>query len=148
MNINLSHNFSVCSIALVELITRHRWWTNHSQAVSKSGKIPSLNSISISSSLVGFTVFGGMGREPKKTPPLRLPDLALICGYLIHPTLSKVGKHLMIYSFLIAPKGLLLSNLSNPQIVRCHSNSVKEAKAKLKGFSVALISRLPIGGAI
>jgi hypothetical protein len=89
--------FLSCKIPLVDLNNRQRWWIKQPLAVSKSGKLTSLNYISISSSLMGFTVFGGMGREPKKTPPLRFPDLALFCGYPIHPTLSKVGKTLMSY---------------------------------------------------
>jgi len=140
--------FLRCKIPDVDLNNRQRWWIKQPLAVSKQGNSTSLNSISISAPLVGCTVFGGMGREPKKKPPLRLPCLALFCGYPIHPYFLQQGKFRMTYSFLVAPNGSLLSALSNPQIVRCHSNSVKEAKAKLKGFSVALISRLPIGGAI
>jgi hypothetical protein len=132
----------------IELTTRYCWWINHPQAFSKSGKSISLNFQSTSPSLVDSVVFGGMGREPKKTPPLRLPDLARVCGYPIHPTLFKVREILMIYSFLVAPKGSMLSTLSNPQIVRCHSNSTKEAKAKFKGLPVALITRHQSGGAI
>jgi hypothetical protein len=54
----------------------------------------------------------------------------------------------VIYSFLVVPKGSILSALSNPQIVRCHSNSTKVAKAKLNGLPITLIARLPSGGAI
>ena len=106
------------SIGFVELTTQQRWWINHPQAFSKLGKSTSLNSISISSPLMGFTVFGGMGREPKKTPPLRLPDLALFCGYPIHPTLLKVRELFMSYTnhTTLNPLSLTTSNLSGGAI--------------------------------
>ena len=136
---------SIGSIFFVDLNNRQRWWIKQPLAVSKSGKLTSLNSISISTPLVGFTVFGGMGREPKKTPPLRLPSLARTCGYPIHPNLFIARGITMIYSFLIAPKGSLLSALSHPQIIRIQSNSVKSAQVVLNGVPAALISRIPVG---
>jgi hypothetical protein len=96
---------------------------------------------------VGITVFGGMGREPKKKPPLRLPGLALFCGYLIHPVLYSARGIIMIYSFLIAPKGSVLSTLSNPQIIRIQCESVKSVKVVLNEIPAALISRIPVGRA-
>jgi hypothetical protein len=147
-NSRLLPAFLRCNISLIELVTRYCWWISHPQAFSKQGTSTSLNYQSISPSLVDFAVFGGMGREPKKTPPLRLPCLARTCGYPIHPYFLQQGKFLMIYSFLVAPKGSMLSTLSNPLIVRCHSDSTKEAKAKFKGLSVALITRHQSGGAI
>lgn len=140
---------SIGSIIPTGLDTQYiSWWIRHPQAHSKSGKSTSLNSLTISSPLVGFTVFGGMGREPKKTPPLRLPDLARSCGYPIHPTLLKVRGITMIYSFLIAPKGTLLSNLNKPTIVRFSCSSAAIAKAALNGIPAALISRIPTGRAL
>jgi hypothetical protein len=53
----------------------------------------------------------------------------------------------MIYSFLIAPKGSVLSKLSNPQIIRIQCESVKSAKVVLNGMPAALISRIPAGRA-
>jgi len=145
---NLLPRLLGCSILHIELTTRLSWWINHPQASSKSGKSISLNYQSISPSLVDLAVFGGMGREPKKTPPLRLPDLALFCGYPIHPTLSKVREIHMIYSYLVGPKGSILSNLSRPNIIRFKCNSNKDAKAALNGIPAALISRIPTGRAI
>ena len=102
-----------CSILVVELVTRHRWWISHPQAFSKQGKSTSLNYQSISPSLVDFAVFGGMGREPKKTPPLRLPCLARTCGYPIHPYFLQQGKFFMSYSNLttLNPFCIILSIL-------------------------------------
>jgi len=97
---NLLPRLLDCSIPLVDLNNRQCWWIKQPQASSKLGKSISLNSISISSPLVGCTVFGGMGREPKKTPPLRLPSLALFCGYPIHPNLFIARGIPMIFSFL------------------------------------------------
>ena len=150
INARLLHTFLSCKIPSVDLNNRQRWWIKQPLAVSKLGEkiSPSYFKLSDFTPLVSFAVFGGMGREPKKTPPLRLPSLALFCGYPIHPNLFIARGIIMIYSFLIAPNGSLLSALSNPKIVRCHSSSTKEAKAKFKGLPVALISRLPVGGAI
>jgi len=89
--------FFGCKIPLVDLNNRQRWWIKQPLAVSKQGKSTSLNSISISPPLMDCTVFGGMGREPKKTPPLRLPCLALFCGYPIHPYFLQQGKFFMSY---------------------------------------------------
>ena len=137
-----------CSILVGELVTRHRWWISHPQAFSKQGKSTSLNYQSISPSLVDFAVFGGMGREPKKTPPLRLPDLALFCGYPIHPTLSKVRGFLMLYSYLIAPKGTILSKLSSPRIIRFNYSCTKNGKTALNSIPAAWVSRISTGRAI
>ena len=79
------------NINVVGLSTRHRWWIKQPLAASELGNT-SLKLHNISQKLVGFVVFGGMGREPKKTPPLRLPSLALLCGYPIHPNYLKLGK--------------------------------------------------------
>lgn len=99
-----------CSINRIELVTRYCWWISHPQAFSKLGKSNSLNSQSISTPLVDVVIFGGMGREPKKTPPLRLPSLARTCGYPIHPTLSKAREIVMSYSpFLLIGTHLLLA---------------------------------------
>ena len=99
-DVSLPPTFLSCNISGVGLNNRQRWWIKQPLAVSKSGKLTSLNSISISSPLMDCFLFGGMGREPKKTPPLRFPDLALFCGYPIHPTLFKVGKIFMCYTNL------------------------------------------------
>ncbi|MDO6785781.1 hypothetical protein Q4583_16830 [Neptunomonas phycophila] len=75
------------NINVVGLSTRHRWWIKQPLAASKQG-IFSLELHNISRKLVGFVVFEGTGREPKKTPSLRLPCLALLCGYSIHPCIQ------------------------------------------------------------
>jgi len=142
---NLLPRLLGCNILHIELVTRYRWWISHPQAFSKLGKLISLNSISISSPLVGCSVFGGMGREPKKTPPLRLPSLARTCGYPIHPNLFIARGIPMIYSFLIAPKGSILSNLTSPRIIRFKCSSNKQAHIILRGIPAALISRTPTG---
>ncbi len=103
-----------CSISATGLDTQYiSWWIRHPQARSKQGKSTSLNSLTVSSPLVGFTVFGGMGREPKKTPPLRLPCLARSCGYPIHPYFLQQGKFFMSYSSLttLNPFSIITSNL-------------------------------------
>jgi len=145
---NLLPRLLGCSILHIELTTRLSWWINHPQAFSKLGTSNSLNSISISSPLVDCIVFGGMGREPKKTPPLRLPSLARVCGYPIHPNLFIARGIPMIYSYLVGPKGSILSNISRPRIIRFKCGSNKDAKAALNGLPAALISRIPNGRAI
>jgi hypothetical protein len=67
-----------------ELSTRQSWWIKHPQAALKLGYFLLILFSSCNKRLLSF-VFEGMGREPKKTPSLRLPSLALLCGYSIHP---------------------------------------------------------------
>jgi len=87
-----------CSINFVDLNNRQCWWIKQPQASSKLGELyPRINK-STDTSSVESAVFGGMGREPKKKPPLRLPSLALFCGYPIHPTLNKARENVMSYS--------------------------------------------------
>jgi len=150
MNINLSHNFSVCNISTVDLNNRQRWWIKQPLAASEQGKSNSLNSIPTSPPLVVCNVFGGMDREPKKKPPLRLPLFGAVLRLPYPPCfLNGTRKYThMIYSFLVAPKHLTLSSLARTEIVRIHSKSIESAKASLKGKTFALISRLPVGGAI
>ena len=112
INGRLLPRFFICNIPLVDLNNRQRWWIKQPLADSKLGKPISLNSISTSPPLVVCNVFGGMGREPKKTPPLRLPSLALFCGYPIHPNLFIARELFMSYikHTTLNPLSLITSN--------------------------------------
>ena len=150
INSRLLPAFLRCKIPAVELITRQSWWINLPRADSKHWNYSTLI-LSTPVTKYRFALLcsgawvGSQRKRPRCAFPLFSADLRLPNPPLL--ALNK-GIFLMFYSFLVAPKGSMLSTLSNPLIVRCHSNSTKEAKAKFKGLSVALITRHQSGGAI
>ena len=142
--------FLRCKIPAVDLNNRQRWWIKQPLAVSRQRIHPTL----ILGTLFIFKrtallYLGAWVGSQRKSPHCAVPLSGAVLR-LPNPPLIFLDKgiFLMLYSFLVAPKGSMLSTLSNPQIVRCHSNSTKEAKAKFKGLSVALITRHQSGGAI
>lgn len=119
------------------LDNRQSWWIRHPQVASKLGNTPLfLKHTGVSS--VRIMVFGGTGREPKKTPPLRLPSLALSCGYPIHPILKIIARdrpmntpHIRTLKRYTA---VSINNLINRFSVTAYS--LKEAKSLLPAFAV------------
>lgn len=127
------------------LITPYSWWINQPQAVLKLGNTPLFLKPTGGSS-VCLLVFGGTGWEPKKTPPLRLPSLALICGYPIHPIFQiKARENLMSYSHakirvLKQYKAVSINNLVHHFSVTAYS--LNEAISLLPAFA-AIVSWSP-----
>ena len=125
-------------IAGVGLINWQRWWINQPQAVLKLGNTP-LFLKPTGDSLVCILAFGGTGWEPKKTPPLRLPSLALICGYPIHPILKITAREkFMSYAksknrILKQYKAISLKNLVHHFSVTAYS--LNEAISLLPAFT-------------
>jgi hypothetical protein len=140
---------SIGNISYVDLNNRQCWWIKQPQAVSRQRIHPTLilGNLFIFKRTALLYLGAWVGSQRKRphcaTPlsgvGLRLPNPPLIF-------LDK-GIFLMIYSFLIAPKGSLLSTLSNPQIIRIQCESVKSAEVVLNGMPAALISRIPAGRA-
>lgn len=142
----LSH-FHGGSIAGAGLDTRYSWRARHPQADCYKGQfsIPIFRLDGINPS--GLSCFGGMGREPKKQPPAApLSFVALSCGYPIRLCIELQRILPMIYSFLIAPQSLPVSELNRIRIVSCYAKSLKQARTSFSGLSVALLSRRPAGG--
>ena len=84
------------SIPFVGLSTRLKHWRiKHPRVVTDQGQ--SVPHPEMPDSFRAFFIdlfFGGMGREPKNTPPLCLPWSALLCGY---PIRLCAKKHKGIY---------------------------------------------------
>jgi hypothetical protein len=129
----------------VGLSNRQRWWIKQPQAVLKLGNTPLFLKHAGASS-VRLSVFGGTGREPKKTPPLRLPSLALLCGYPIHPILKITAREkFMSYAkpknrILKQYKAISIKNLVHHFSVTAYS--LNEAISLLPAFT-AVVSWAP-----
>ena len=52
----------------------------------------------------------------------------------------------MIYTFLIAPKGLKLSALNRVRMVSCYASHLNQARSVFAGLSLALVCRKPAQG--
>ena len=86
-------------------------------------------------------VYGGMGREPKKTPPpLCLVLEAMLCGYPIHLGLFKSRIIQMLYTFLIATRNQTLSTLSRIRTVSATADSEEQARSQLNGLPLVFVS--------
>jgi len=147
---NLLPRLLGCSIPFVDLNNRQRWWIKQPQVVSRQRKHPTfilsnpfiLNRYALL--YLGAWV-GSQRKRPHCATPLsgavlRLPNPPLI-------SIDK-GTFLMIYSYLIAPKDSILSNLSSPRIIRFKCSCNKDAKAAVNGLPAAFISRIPTGRVI
>lgn len=128
------------SITSNGLSNRLCWWIKHPQAAAFNNKgINSSDSTDYRlKRSVSSAVFGGTGREPKKTPPLRFPLLALLCGYPIHPTFKRQGENTM-YSNTHTPilkryTGVSINNLINRFSVTAYS--LREAQTLLPAHVV------------
>lgn len=89
------------------------------------------------------TVFGGMDREPKKTPPLRLVLEALTCGYPVHLGFFKSRTFSMLYTFLIAYRDQKLAQLARIRTVSTIANTEQAARNQLNGMPLVFVCRTP-----
>ncbi len=89
------------------------------------------------------TVFGGMDREPKKTPPTRLVLEALTCGYPVHLDLNKSRTLIMLYTFLIAYRDQKLAQLARIRTVSAIANTEQAAREQLNGMPLVFVCRTP-----
>lgn len=88
-------------------------------------------------------VFGGMGREPKKTPPLCLP----LVWHCLAATRSALHKHqckalIMLYTFIIAypcAKKAQLHQLRRVRTISAIANTEQEARAQLSGLPLVFV---------
>lgn len=138
------------SIPFVGLSTRLKHWRiKHPRVVTDQGQ--SVPHPEMPDSFRAFFIdlfFGGMGREPKNTPPLCLPWSALLCGYPIRLGLLDQGKQIMIYTFLIAKNTRQkLSDLKRIRRKSVIAKSEAEARKALSGLPLVFISCQPIKGA-
>ncbi len=89
-------------------------------------------------------VFGGMGREPKKTPP----SVPSYVGHCLAATRSALSKHVdkvfnMIYTFIIAQPWQKIAQLKRVRTVSAYGRTEAEARRAFKGLPLVLKSRTP-----
>lgn len=120
-------------------------WIKHPQAVSKPNDnltdlIPPYQRYSLI--FVQNAVYGGMGREPKNTPPLCL-SFGRHCFAATRSTINiKLFMEIpnMIYTFLIATRNQTLSTLSRIRTVSATADSEEQARAQLNGLPLVFVS--------
>ncbi len=88
--------------------------------------------------------FGGMGREPKKTPP----SVPSYVGHCFAATRSALSKHVdkvfnMIYTFIIAQPRQKIAQLKRVRTVSAFGRTEAEARRAFKGLPLVLKSRTP-----
>jgi len=141
---------SGCNIAGAGLNTQQGRWTKHPQtALCKEQLKNPLISISRNPFGLCVPVWGhgsGAKRLDRKSPAAPLFFAALFCGCSIHLCTQLQRAFIMIYSFLIAPQALRVSELNRIRTVSCYARNLKQARASFAGLSVALLSRMPAGG--
>ena len=93
-----------------------------------------------------LSVFGGMGREPKKTPPLCLP-LVWHCFAATRSALfNEQGIPQMIFTFLIQhSRTCRLADLRRIRTVTAVADTEAQARAALAGLPLVFVSRRPSG---
>ena len=133
------------TIPPVGLTTRQSWRINHPQADDGIGKVtPYFNQTALIR-LVLPVLGAWVGSQRKR------PHCAFLCQRWFAATrsalsLSDIGKTPMIYTFLIAPKGLKLSALKRARRVSCYASNLTQARAVFAGLSLALVRRTPAQG--
>ncbi len=93
-----------------------------------------------------LSVFGGMGREPKKTPPLCLSFV----WHCFAATRSAFVPHTqriipMIYTFLITANRGRIADIQRIRTISVSAANEQAARCALPGLSLVFISRSPAG---
>ena len=125
---------------------RHGWRIRHPQAESLDENMPHIPKLRPLRRR--FIQFRGMGREPKKTPRLRLS----IEGRCLAATRSAIVSNSMeitpmIFTFLIAPSACRLADLRRIRTVSTTAHTEAQARAALAGLPLVFLSRTPTGRA-
>lgn len=128
---------------------QHGWRIKPPQAMTEQGQFALISPISGTLPEV-YLFFGGMGREPKKTPPLRRSFVpALLCGY---PIRLVPRTRTFFHDFYLPDRTQRLPfgrSSSYPHRIRTISavaHTEAEARAALAGLPLVFMSRDP-GGA-
>jgi len=125
---------------------RHGWRIKHPQAESLDENMPHFPKLRPLRR--GFIQFRGMGREPKKTPRLRLS----IEGRCFAATRSAIVSNSMeitpmIFTFLIAPSACRLADLRRIRTITAVADTEAQARIALAGLPLVFLSRTPTGRA-
>jgi hypothetical protein len=122
---------------------RHGWRIKHPQATNNCENmphIPKLRPLRRSS-----IQFRGMGREPKKTPRLRLSTVGRCFAATRSATVFKLWRiPLMIYTFLIQrSRTCRVVELPRIRTISAFGHSEAQARAALAGMPLVFMSRIP-----
>ncbi len=125
---------------------RHGWRIRHPQAESLDENMPHIPKLRPLRRR--FIQFRGMGREPKKTPRLRLS----IEGRCLAATRSAIVSNSMeitpmIFTFLIAPSAGRLADLRRIRTITAVADTEAQARIALAGLPLVFMSRTPTGRA-
>lgn len=125
------------------LSKRQRGWRiKHPQAVTEQGKTATYTP-DIWHSAGDLSVFGGMGREPKKTPPLCCSFVpALLCGYPIR-LVHRTRNHPMIFTFCITRSRGPIAALPAIRTISVYATNEAQARTRLAGLPLVFLSRCP-----
>ncbi len=121
----------------------HGWRIRHPQAESLDENMPHIPKLRPLRRR--FIQFRGMGREPKKTPRLRLS----IEGRCLAATRSAIVSNsmeitLMIYTFLIQrSRACRVVELSRIRTISAFGQNEAQARAALAGLPLVFMSRIP-----
>ncbi len=125
-------------------------WTRHPHAVTLTGKCE--NHLPYTGAVRGYiqvhsafcAVFGGMDREPKKTPPMRLSCEGRSLA-ATRSTFSKLTEKVlsMLYTFLIAYRDQKLAQLARIRTVSAIANTEQAAREQLNGMPLVFVCRTP-----
>ena len=125
---------------------RHGWRIKHPKALNNCENMPHFPKLRPLRR--GSIQFRGMGREPKKTPRLRLS----IEGRCLAATRSAIVSNSMeitpmIFTFLIAPSACRLADLRRIRTITAVADTEAQARANLPGLPLVFLSRTPTGRA-
>lgn len=138
---------------LVNEFSQQSRWASPPRAVTLTGKCE--NHLPYTGAVRGYiqshsTVFGGMDREPKKTPPMRLSSEGRRLA-ATRSTFSKLTEKVftMLYTFLIAYRDQKLAQLARIRTVTAVANTEQAAREQLNGMPLVFVCRTPAkGGAL
>lgn len=95
-----------------------------------------------------LSIFGGMGREPKKTPPLCRSFVWHCLEATRSAFVPKTQRNIpMIYTFLIAANRGRIADFQRIRTISAFAHSETEARKYLSGLSLVFLSRFPTKGA-
>ena len=119
---------------------------NHPQAVTHRGhRRPNFPKVSYLADCFSIpAVFGGMGREPKKTPP-SVPSSVGHWFAATRSAFSEITEKVfnMIYTFIIAQPWQKIAQLKRVRTVSAYGRTEAEARRAFKGLPLVLKSRTP-----
>ena len=119
------------------------WRIRHPQASNNCENLPHIPKLR--PPCRSFIQFRGMGREPKKTPRLRLSTVGRCLAATRSATVFKLWRiPLMIYIFLIQHRRTCrLADLRRIRTISAVADTEAQARANLPGLPLVFVARIP-----